>query len=189
MSTQNLAWLKVLNLENIRASWKVVPGGELVLNLYSKLTLSLPGAFLFLSGSSVEMNITSRVALTQDTPGDLRLVLKDCGSLFGGFKVNLRSGLFTNIVSGLVNASLRSFLPELFCPLVNVWFSIINIQLQFLNRVSPLGLLEKIHSALSSAPVTTGQFMELDLQNSPFPSAFIDWLLRTAGVHPGGSVL
>ncbi|NXI62596.1 BPIB4 protein, partial [Anseranas semipalmata] len=71
---------------------KVHPGGELVLNLYSKLTLSLPGMFLFLSGSSVETNITSHIALTQDTPGNLKLVIKDCSNLYGGFKVNLRNG-------------------------------------------------------------------------------------------------
>ncbi|XP_068768931.1 BPI fold-containing family B member 4-like isoform X2 [Struthio camelus] len=187
-STQGFAWLKVLNLEDIRASWKVLHGSELVLNLYSKLTLNLPGIFLFLSGSSVETNITSHIALTQDTPGDLKLVIKDCGSLFGGFKINLRKGLFTNIVGGLVNSSLRSFLPALFCPLVNIWFGIINIQLQFLDRVVSFGLLGKIHSALSNVPVTTGQFVELDLQNSPFPSTFLDWLLQTAGVHPGSSV-
>ncbi|NXA56217.1 BPIB4 protein, partial [Nothocercus julius] len=167
MSTQGFDWLKVLNLETIRASWKVVPGGELLLNLYSKMTLNLPGIFLFLSGSSVEMNITSHVALTQDTPGDLRLVIKDCGSMFGGFKVNLRQGLFTSIMSGLVNSSLRSFLPALFCPLLNIWFSIINMKLQFLNRVVSFGLLGKIYSALANAPVTTGQFVELDLQVQP----------------------
>lgn len=35
--------LKVLNLENVRVSWKVFHGSELVLNLYSKLVLRLPG--------------------------------------------------------------------------------------------------------------------------------------------------
>nr|XP_009667961.1 PREDICTED: BPI fold-containing family B member 4-like [Struthio camelus australis] len=188
------AWPDILKLSSVegsekkKASWKVLHGSELVLNLYSKLTLNLPGIFLFLSGSSVETNITSHIALTQDTPGDLKLVIKDCGSLFGGFKINLRKGLFTNIVGGLVNSSLRSFLPALFCPLVNIWFGIINIQLQFLDRVVSFGLLGKIHSALSNVPVTTGQFVELDLQNSPFPSTFLDWLLQTAGVHPGSSV-
>lgn len=48
--------------------------------------------FLFLSGSSVETNITSHIALTQDTPGDLKLVIKDCRNLYGGIKVNLRKG-------------------------------------------------------------------------------------------------
>ena len=35
--------LKVLNLENVRVSWQVLRGSELVLNLYSKLVLRLPG--------------------------------------------------------------------------------------------------------------------------------------------------
>ncbi|NXK48539.1 BPIB4 protein, partial [Chauna torquata] len=166
-STQRFAWLKMLNLEKARVSWKVLPGSELVLNLYSKLTLSLPGMFLFLSGSSVETNITSHIALIQDTSGDLKLVIKDCSNLYGGFKVNLRKGLFTNLVSGLLNSSLRSFLPMLFCPLVNTWFSIINIKLQFLNRIVFFGLLGKIHSALSSLPVTSEHSVELDLQVPP----------------------
>ncbi|NXP54930.1 BPIB4 protein, partial [Heliornis fulica] len=71
---------------------KVFHGNEIVLNLYSKLAFCLPGIFQFLSGSSVETNITSHIALTQDTPGDLKLVVKDCNNLLGGFKVNLQNG-------------------------------------------------------------------------------------------------
>ncbi|KAM3663974.1 BPI fold-containing family B member 4-like [Ammospiza nelsoni] len=178
------AWLKVLNLENARVSWKVLRGTELVLNLYSKLVLRFPGIFQFLSGSSVEANITSHIALTQDSPGDLKLVLKDCSNLLGGFSVSLRKGLLTNLVSSLLNKSLKSLVPALLCPLVNVWVSIININLQFLNRVISFGLLGKIYSAFSKLPVTSGHYVELDLQNSPFPSSFIDWLLQTAGVNP-----
>ncbi|KAF1405851.1 BPI fold-containing family B member 4, partial [Spheniscus humboldti] len=163
------AWLKVLNLENIRVSWKVLRGGELVLNLYSRLVLRLPGIFHFLSGSSVETNITSHIALIQDTPGDLKLMIKDCSNLLGDFNVKLRKGFLTNLVSGLLNSTLQSLVPALLCPLVNIWVSIINIKLQFLNRVISFGLLGKIHSALSNLPVTSGQFMELDLQVRPCP--------------------
>ncbi|XP_061217260.1 uncharacterized protein LOC133216515 [Neopsephotus bourkii] len=88
----HFSWLKVLNLENVRVSWRVLHGSEFVLNLYSKLVLRLPGIFQFLSGSSVETNITSHMALTQDTPGDLKLVFKDCSNLLVGFNVNLRRG-------------------------------------------------------------------------------------------------
>ncbi|NXH20767.1 BPIB4 protein, partial [Bucco capensis] len=69
---------------------RILRGTELVLNLYSKLVLRLPGIFNFLSGSSVETNVTSHIALTQDSPGDLKLVVKDCSNLLGGFRVNLR---------------------------------------------------------------------------------------------------
>lgn len=48
--------------------------------------------FNFLSGSSVEANVTSHMALTQDTPGDLKLVVKDCSSLLGSFSVSLQKG-------------------------------------------------------------------------------------------------
>ncbi|KAM7090790.1 uncharacterized protein J5F26_011531 [Ciconia maguari] len=51
--------------------------------------------------------------------------------------------------------------------------------------VISFGLLGKIHSVLSNLPVTSGNFTELDLQNSPFPSAFINWLLQTIGVNAG----
>lgn len=51
--------------------------------------------------------------------------------------------------------------------------------------VVSFGLLGKIHSALSSLPVSSGHYMELDLQNYPFPSAFIDWLLQITGINPG----
>uniref|UniRef100_A0A8C8A6N6 Lipid-binding serum glycoprotein N-terminal domain-containing protein n=1 Tax=Otus sunia TaxID=257818 RepID=A0A8C8A6N6_9STRI len=184
-TSTRFAWLKALNLENIRVSWKVLRGSEIVLNLYSKLVFRLPGIFHFLSGSSVETNITSHIALTQDTPGDLKLVIKDCRNLLGGFTVNLRKGLLTNLVSNLLNSSLQTLVPALLCPLVNIWVSIINIKLQFLNRVISFGLLGKIYSVLSNLPVTSGQFVELDLQKSPFPSVFIDWLLQTTGIDPG----
>ncbi|NXL89813.1 BPIB4 protein, partial [Alectura lathami] len=173
---ERFAWLKMLNLEKARASWKVLPGGELVLNLYSKLTLNLPGIFLFLSGLSVETNITSHIALTQDAPGDLKLVIKDCRNLLGGFKVVLRKGLFTNLVSRVLNSSLQSVLPTLFCPLVNAWFSVINIKLQFLNRVVSFGLLGKIHSALCSLPLTSEHSVELDLQVWPCRALQAPWL-------------
>uniref|UniRef100_A0A672TX21 Lipid-binding serum glycoprotein N-terminal domain-containing protein n=1 Tax=Strigops habroptila TaxID=2489341 RepID=A0A672TX21_STRHB len=184
-TSTHFSWLKVLNLENVRVSCKVVHGSEFVLNLYSKLVLRLPGIFQFLSGSSVETNITSHIMLTQDTPGDLKLVSKDCNNLLVGFNFNLRKGFLTSIVSRLLNNSLRSLIPALLCPLVNIWVSIINIKLQFLNRVVSFGLLGKIHSALSSLPVSSGHYMELDLQNYPFPSAFIDWLLQITGINPG----
>ncbi|NXU94018.1 BPIB4 protein, partial [Xiphorhynchus elegans] len=71
---------------------KVLHGNEIVLNMYSKLVLRFPGIFNFLSGSSVETNVTSHIAVTQDTPGDLKLVIKDCNNLLGGFSVNLRKG-------------------------------------------------------------------------------------------------
>ncbi|NXG01451.1 BPIB4 protein, partial [Sakesphorus luctuosus] len=176
------AWLKVLNLENARVSWKVLRGTEIVLNLYSKLVFRLPGIFNLLSGSSVETNLTSHIALTQDTPGDLKLAVKDCNNLLGGFKVNLRGGVFTTLVSNLLNSSLKPLVPSLLCPLVNFWVGIINIKLQFLNRVVSFGLLGKIFSALSKLPVRSGHFVELDLQNSPFPSTFIDWLLQSESV-------
>ncbi|NXA03611.1 BPIB4 protein, partial [Sapayoa aenigma] len=175
------SWLKLLNLENARVSWKVLRGTELVLNLYSKLVIHLPGIFHFLSGSSVETNVTSHIILTQDTPSDLKLIIKDCKSLLGGFSVNLRKGLLTNLVSRLLNTSLKNLVPALLCPLVNIWVRIINIKLQFLNRFS-FGLLGKIYSALSKLPVTSGHFVELDLQNSPFPSVFIDWLLQSESI-------
>ncbi|KAM6378674.1 uncharacterized protein J5M81_011273 [Pluvialis apricaria] len=119
LKSTRFAWLKVLNLENIRVSWRVLHGSELVLNLYSKLVLRFPGIFQFLSGSSVETNITSHIALTQDTPGDLKLVIKDCSNLLGGFSVNLQTGFLTNLVSSLLNSSLRSLVPAL----VSAWKS------------------------------------------------------------------
>ncbi|GAB0197338.1 BPI fold-containing family B member 3-like [Grus japonensis] len=135
----------------------LLPPSQGLLNLGSVLGLSP-------AQSKDETNITSHIALTQDTPGDLKLVIKDCNNLLSGFNVNLRKGFLTNLVSRLLNISLQSLIPALLCPLVNIWVSIINIKLQFLNRVISFGLLGKIHSALSNLPLTSGQFMELDLQ-------------------------
>ncbi|XP_029816272.1 uncharacterized protein LOC108639940 [Manacus vitellinus] len=77
--------------------------------------------FSFLSESSVETNITSHIAVTQDTPGDLKLVIKDCKNLLGGFSVNLRKGLLTNLVSSVLNSTLKTLVPALSVKLKPCW--------------------------------------------------------------------
>ncbi|XP_078249264.1 uncharacterized protein LOC140706435 isoform X2 [Pogona vitticeps] len=180
-SKEPFKWFNALSLEIVRGSWKVLPGPEIVLNLQSKVLANFPGLLKFLSGSSVEMNITSHLAITQTKPGDLRLELKNCKDLIGGFTIQLPKGLLSSLLNGVINIAFRTILPTLVCPLFQIWFGFINIQLHILNDFVFLGLLGKLHTALSSVPFSTGQFSELDFKDKPFPGAFLDWLLKFVG--------
>ncbi|XP_077192483.1 BPI fold-containing family B member 4-like [Paroedura picta] len=99
----------------------------------------------------------------------------------GGLAVHLRKSLLTNLVSSGINAAIRTVLPTMICPIFQIWFSLINQELRILNDNVFFGLLGKIHTALSSMPISTGQFSEIDLKDRPFPGAFLQWLLKTAG--------
>uniref|UniRef100_A0ACB8F8E2 Uncharacterized protein n=1 Tax=Sphaerodactylus townsendi TaxID=933632 RepID=A0ACB8F8E2_9SAUR len=180
-SKEPFSWWNAMNLEIVRGSWKVASGTDLILSLQGRVVLNFPGSLRFLSGSYVEINITAHLAMVQDKPGDLRLVLKNCADLARAFTIQLRKSLLTNLISGGINAAIRTVLPTMICPIFQVWFSLVNQQLHILNDYVFFGLLGKIHAVLSSMPVATGQFSEIDLKDKPFPGAFIQWLLKYAG--------
>nr|XP_060627579.1 BPI fold-containing family B member 4-like [Anolis sagrei ordinatus] len=179
-SKEPFKWFNLLNLEIVRGSWKILRGTEMVLNFQTKCTLNLPGLLRFMSGSSAEMNVTAHLAFIQNKPGDLKLELKNCKDLVGGFSINMPKGLIGILMNGLINTVLHTLLPTLVCPLFQIWFTIINLLLHLLNDIF-LGLPGQIISALSSVPLSTGQFTELDFKDKPFPGAFLQWLLNPAG--------
>ncbi|XP_053250712.1 BPI fold-containing family B member 4-like [Podarcis raffonei] len=185
-SKEPFQWFNAVNLEVIGGSWKVIRGNELQLNLHATITTNLPGVLSFLSGTSVVMDISPHLALTQDKPGDLKLVLKNCQDMVAGFSIKLPSSLLANLLSGVINSGLRTLLPSVMCPVFQLWFNVVNMQLQALNKYASFGLLGKLQTALSSVPISTGQFSEMDLKDKPFPGAFLNWLLdfaRSFGGH------
>ncbi|XP_033009781.1 uncharacterized PE-PGRS family protein PE_PGRS10-like [Lacerta agilis] len=179
-SKEPFQWFNAVNLEVVGGSWKVLHGNELQLNLHATITANLPGMLSFLSGTSVVMDISPHLAVTQDKPGDLKLVLKNCQDMVAGFSIKLPSSLLANLLSGVINSGLRTLLPSVMCPVFQLWFNVVSMQLQALNKYASFGLLGKLQTALASVPISTGQFSEMDLKDKPFPGAFLKWLLEFA---------
>ncbi|NXD16204.1 BPIB4 protein, partial [Nothocercus nigrocapillus] len=67
------------------------------------------------------------------------------------------------IVDNLLASVLNRLLPSLLCPVVDVALGLVNDQLELVNSLVPLGLLGSIQYTVSSLPLVTGQFLEVDL--------------------------
>ncbi|KFP67057.1 BPI fold-containing family B member 4, partial [Cariama cristata] len=127
-----------------------------------KLALFPLRSLLGLLDIAVEVNITSRVGLTMDGTGYPKLVTERCNTLLGGIKVRLLRGLVP-VVDNLLASVLNRLLPNLLCPVVDVALGLVNDQLGLVNSLVPLGLLGTIQYTVSSLPLVTGQFLEVDL--------------------------
>ncbi|KFQ01636.1 BPI fold-containing family B member 4, partial [Haliaeetus albicilla] len=152
-------------------SLRLLPGIGVHLNLYTRVALNAK-SLLGLLDIAVEVNITSRVRLTMDGTGYPKLVTERCNTLLGGIKVRLLRGLLP-IVDNLSASVLNRLLPNLLCPVVDIALGLVNDQLGLVNSLVPLGLLGSIQYTVSSLPLVTGQFLEVDLNVSPASSPSI----------------
>ncbi|XP_039224143.1 BPI fold-containing family B member 4-like isoform X2 [Crotalus tigris] len=173
---ESFQWYNILNLQFIRGSWKIVGGTELILNLQAVIVMKLP--VLLFRTVTMDVNITAHLAITQDKPGDLKLVLKNCQNLVAGFTIKMPSSLVATLLTNLMNLAVQNNMPRMLCPIFQIWINVINMKLRILNNYVFFGLLGRIHTALSTIPISTGQFSELDLKDKPFPGFFLNWLLN-----------
>ncbi|KFV72732.1 BPI fold-containing family B member 4, partial [Struthio camelus australis] len=160
-TVQGLTGLRIVELTLPRVSLRLLPGVGIHLNLYTRAAISAKSLLGFLD-IAVEVNITSRVRLTMGGMGYPRLVMERCDTLLGGIKVRLLRGLLP-IVDNLLASVLNRLLPNLLCPVVDVALGLVNDQLGLVNSLVPLGLLGSIQYTVSSLPLVTGQFLEVDL--------------------------
>ncbi|POI24239.1 hypothetical protein CIB84_012011, partial [Bambusicola thoracicus] len=151
----------IVELTLPRVSLQLLPGIGFHLNLYTRVALN-GRSLLGLLDIAVEVNITSRVRLTMDGTSCPKLVVEKCNTLLGGIKVRLLRGLLP-IVDNLLAGVLNRLLPNLLCPVLNVALGLVNDQLGLVNSLVPLGLLGSIQYTVSSLPLVTGQFLEVDL--------------------------
>ncbi|XP_074898418.1 BPI fold-containing family B member 4-like [Buteo buteo] len=158
---QGLTGLRIVELTLPRVSLRLLPGIGVHLNLYTRVALNAK-SLLGLLDIAVEVNITSRVRLTMDGTGYPKLVTERCNTLLGGIKVRLLRGLLP-IVDNLLASVLNRLLPNLLCPVVDIALGLVNDQLGLVNSLVPLGLLGSIQYTVSSLPLVTGQFLEVDL--------------------------
>ncbi|NXU29740.1 BPIB4 protein, partial [Thalassarche chlororhynchos] len=160
-TVQGLTGLRIVELTLPRVSLRLLPGIGVHLNLYTRVALNAK-CLLGLLDIAVEVNITSRVRLTMDGTGYPKLVIERCDTLLGGIKLRLLRGLLP-IVDNLLASVLNRLLPNLLCPVVDTALGLVNDQLGLVNSLVPLGLLGSIQYTVSSLPLVTGQFLEVDL--------------------------
>ncbi|NXJ16592.1 BPIB4 protein, partial [Odontophorus gujanensis] len=160
-TVQGLTGLRIVELTLPRVSLRLLPGIGLHLNLYTRVALN-GRSLLGLLDIAVEVNITSRVRLTMDGSSYPKLVVEKCDTLLGGIKVRLLRGLLP-IVDSLLASVLNRLLPNLLCPILDVALGLVNDQLELVNSLVPLGLLGSIQYTVSSLPLVTDQFLEVDL--------------------------
>ncbi|XP_010149366.1 PREDICTED: BPI fold-containing family B member 4-like, partial [Eurypyga helias] len=117
---------------------------------------------LGLLDTAVEVNVTSKVRLAVDDTGSPKLVTERCDTLLGGIKVRLLRGLLP-IVDNLLASVLNRLLPNVLCPVVDVALGLVNDKLGLVTSLVPLGVLGSIQYTVSSLPLVTSQFLEVDL--------------------------
>ncbi|NXQ82153.1 BPIB4 protein, partial [Nyctibius grandis] len=160
-TVQGLTGLRIVELTLPRVSLRLLPGVGVHLNLYTRVALN-GKSLLGLLDIAVEVNVTAKVRLTMDGTGYPRLVTESCDTLLGGIKVRLLRGLLP-IVDNLLAGVLNRLLPNLLCPVVDVALGLVNDQLGLVNSLVPLGLLGSVQYTVSSLPLVTGHFLEVDL--------------------------
>ncbi|XP_075427959.1 BPI fold-containing family B member 4-like [Ascaphus truei] len=180
-TVQGITGLRIIDLTLPKVSLRLLPGIGVHLNLYTKVAIN-GNSLLGLLDILVEVNITARTRLTQEASGVPRLVIEDCQALLGGVNVRLLKGLLSGILDGLLNSLLRGVLPGVLCPVVNVVLGLVNGLLLSVNSMVPLGLIGSIQYTVSSLPIVTGQFIQLDLNTvvSQLGGGLIDYPLDHA---------
>ncbi|KAM9296095.1 BPI fold-containing family B member 4-like [Gastrophryne carolinensis] len=161
-TVQGITGLRIIDLTLPKLTLHLLPGIGVHLNLYTKVAINGNSLLGFLD-ILVEVNITARTRLTQETSGVPRLVIEECQALLGGINIQLLRGLLSGIIDGLVTNLLRNILPGLLCPVVDIVLGLVNGLLLTVNSFLPLGLIGSIQYTVSSLPIVTGQFIEFDL--------------------------
>ncbi|KAG8131508.1 hypothetical protein E2320_009432, partial [Naja naja] len=108
------------------------------------------------------------VRLTMDGTGYPTLVIDHCDTLLGGIKIRLLRGLLP-IVDNLLARVLNRLLPDLLCPVLDIVLGLVNDQLGLVNSLVPLGILGSVQYTVSSLPLVTGHFLEIDLNPESLP--------------------
>ncbi|XP_077315161.1 BPI fold-containing family B member 4-like [Lithobates pipiens] len=177
-TVQGITGLRIIDLTLPQVSLRLLPGIGVHLNLYTKVAINGNSLLGFLD-ILVEVNITARTRLTQETSGVPRLVIEDCNALLGGINIRLLRGLLSGILDGLVRNLLQGVLPGLLCPVLTIVLDLTNGLLLSVNSIVPLGLVGSIQYTVSSLPIVTGQFIELDLNTvvSQLGGGLIDYPL------------
>ncbi|XP_027278511.1 uncharacterized protein LOC100759326 isoform X2 [Cricetulus griseus] len=178
MNSGNLSsWLNVTRFDIVQLSWKVFAASSLEIKFQTKLTINFSGMLSFLSGSTVDVNITVPLDLHQTEPGQLSFSVKSCQAVFTGIQVN--TGTFSRMMESMAKWSLNISLPNILCPVVRFWFYIINQQLTVLKNIASLGMSGNSNLPITPQPMLYERSYHMDLKDKSFPASFINWLIKS----------
>uniref|UniRef100_A0A8B9P3B8 BPI fold containing family B member 4 n=1 Tax=Apteryx owenii TaxID=8824 RepID=A0A8B9P3B8_APTOW len=164
-TVQGLTGLRIVELTLPKVSLRLLPGIGVHLNLYTRASISAKSLLGFLD-IAVEVNITARVRLTMGGTGYPRLLVEQCDTLLGGIKVRHKWAAGACPRPALnANSPPLPYLLQL-CPVVDVALGLVNDQLGLVNSLVPLGILGSVQYTVSSLPLVTGQFLEVDLNTA-----------------------
>uniref|UniRef100_A0A671ELC0 BPI fold-containing family B member 3 n=2 Tax=Rhinolophus ferrumequinum TaxID=59479 RepID=A0A671ELC0_RHIFE len=160
---EELSGLKIEELTLPKVSLKLLPGFGVQLKLHSKVRLHGSGPLGGLLQLAAEVNVSSRVALGMNARGTPILILKRCSTLLG--HISVLSGLLPPQLFGVVEQTLFKVLPELLCPMVDSVLRVVNELLGTVLGLVPLGALGSVEFTLATLPLTSNQYIELDINS------------------------
>uniref|UniRef100_A0A8C6RDZ6 BPI fold containing family A, member 6 n=1 Tax=Nannospalax galili TaxID=1026970 RepID=A0A8C6RDZ6_NANGA len=168
--------LNVTDFNIVQVSWRVSATSNLQLQFWTKLTISFSGVLIFLSGSTVDVNIVVPIGLQQTELGQVVFAMKKCQAIFT--TIQMRAGVLSKVMKSILKASLNISLPNILCPVVRFWIYIINQQLAILKTISSLGALENITLPDSQGSLLYERSYHLNFKDKHFPASFINWLIK-----------
>ncbi|XP_067410638.1 BPI fold-containing family B member 6 [Emydura macquarii macquarii] len=112
---------------------------------------------------TVVSSMTAKNELLQDDSGYPKFSAGDCQISLVSIKTNLPSSVLPKLVNKFLNSTLQKVLPDLLCPAVDAVLALVNQK--FTTMISPhsVGAAGSIQYVLLSPPVTSDDFIELDL--------------------------
>ncbi|OXB67784.1 hypothetical protein ASZ78_005466 [Callipepla squamata] len=151
-------------------SLTLLPGIGIQLVTTVRLDLSgnrLAGLLSEVIAISVDVTITTNIKCTNFELGAVQVIVDDCFCILGAVKVKLLSGLLSLSVHDIVLSHLTATLPGLLCPVMDIVFNIVNIQLMStLDVVIPVGSKGTVHYHLAGLPFTSGSSLMMDLDGT-----------------------
>ncbi|XP_074174122.1 BPI fold-containing family B member 3 [Rhinolophus sinicus] len=160
---EELSGLKIEELTLPKVSLKLLPGFGVQLKLHTKVRLRGSGPLGGLLQLAAEVNVSSRVALGMNARGTPILIVKRCSTLLG--HISVLSGLLPPQLFGVVEQTLFKVLPELLCPMVDSVLHVVNELLGTVLGLVPLGALGSVEFTLATLPLTSNQYIELDINS------------------------
>ncbi|XP_042743390.1 BPI fold-containing family B member 4-like isoform X1 [Lagopus leucura] len=162
-----------LHLERSRMptlSMELLPGIGMQLVITVRLDLSgncLLGLLSEVIVISADVTVTTNIKCSSFESGAVQVIADDCFCILGAVKIKLLSGLLSLSVHDIVLSHLTATLPGLLCPVIDIVFNIVNIQLlSTLDVVIPVGSKGTVHYHLAGPPFTSGSSLIMDLDGT-----------------------
>ncbi|XP_053430494.1 BPI fold-containing family B member 6 [Nycticebus coucang] len=111
----------------------------------------------------VVLNITATNRLLQDEETGLPMFKSEgCEVILVSVKTNLPSNMLPKVVNKFLDSTLHKVLPGLMCPAIDAVLVYVNRKWANLNDPMPVGKVGTVKYVLTSTPVTTASYIQVD---------------------------